>query len=431
MELGAAGLQEQPFGTHDRPLTVVGYNAKQKALEFLDSTYHNIHGLGVFRGPTLSGKTTIIRHFVETIGDDTATAIVDGSERDATDLIRLALREFGYELEFDTLNELVGMLKVFAQQQTASENPPLLIVENAHSMAPETLDILCDFAKLRVNHQSAIRMILCSDRCIRSIVEAPAMECVSSRLTGTFELGAMTQDETVAYVHAKLRAGGCFDPENVIPQSVCHALYSATGGWPGEVDRMALLALKRAPHPPLEIEHIGEENVPRVQATPLPTPNDRLGHLVDQNDCPAKLYLTKDGKTLKEIVLEDARMMIGRSEHNDLSINSKFISRHHALFVKQGPATFLMDLNSTNGTYVNSRRVSNQVLINNDIISIGNHGLKFVDPNAADRKTMERLGFADTSVIRTLRDVRRMLARDNIQASPAPGIGELKTANQD
>lgn len=431
MELGAAGLQEQPFDTDSRPLTVVSYQAKQKALEFLQSTYSNNHGLGVFIGPELSGKSTILQHFSDTIGNDTASAVVDGAGLEISEMLGLALSQYGYELEFDSLNELVGMLKVFAQQQAVSQRPPLLIVENAHAMLPEALDVLCSLASLKVNHNSAMRLVLSSCRCIRPIINAPAMAPISSRLTGTFELEPLTHDETAGYIHAKLRAGGCFDPENVFPQPVCSALYSASSGWPGKIDRLVVLAMARAPHPPVEIEHI--DGVPRPQAQPDPISLDekRDEQLVDQDAEPAKLMLTRDGKPLKEIVLSDARMMIGRSEHNDLSINSKFISRHHALFVKQGPAIFLMDLNSTNGTYVNSRRISNQVLINDDLISLGNHGLRFIDPNASNREEMENIGFAGTSVIRTLRDVRRMLAQENIQASPADGYGELKTANED
>ena len=54
------------------------------------------------------------------------------------------------------------------------------------------------------------------------------------------------------------------------------------------------------------------------------------------------------------------------------------------MFVRHGSTTLLMDLNSTNGTFVNSRRVSNHVMHDSDIVSIGSHRLKFVHATADD-----------------------------------------------
>jgi pSer/pThr/pTyr-binding forkhead associated (FHA) protein len=41
----------------------------------------------------------------------------------------------------------------------------------------------------------------------------------------------------------------------------------------------------------------------------------------------------------------------------------------------------LMDMNSTNGTFVNSQRIKDQVVVHNDIISIGNHQIKYIAPS--------------------------------------------------
>jgi pSer/pThr/pTyr-binding forkhead associated (FHA) protein len=112
------------------------------------------------------------------------------------------------------------------------------------------------------------------------------------------------------------------------------------------------------------------------------------------------------------------RLLVGRSDHNDLSVNSRYISRHHALFVRQGTATFLMDLNSTNGTYINSQRVSNHVLHHDDVISIGNHGIKFHDPNARDSIKLDGAGFDETLIMKNLQDMRKLLAKENTQSMP-------------
>ena len=436
MELGEAGLQEQPFRTHGRPLVFVSYASQQNAFDFLNETYNKDRGLGLFQGPSLSGKTAIIRHFAETLSDDDAVAVVDGAGLNTTALLEAVLSQFGYDLQFSSVNELINMVKVFVLQQTASDHAPLLIIENTHALNPSALRVLCELSSLKIRAKSALRLILASDRSISSIVRAPAMASISQRLTGDFHLEPMTAYESTDYLHAKLRAGGCFDPLSVLPEDVCQDLHVASGGWPGVLDRLVLLALAKAERSPIESIHVERPLVPN--ATPsLIEDFDDLGHNGANGHNGAseagrpKLFLTYNGRTLSEIDIDRPRLLVGRSDHNDICVNSRFISRHHALFVKHGTATFLMDLNSTNGTYVNSQRISNHVLLHNDIISVGNHGIKFHDPNARDSIKLDGAGLADTVVMKTLRDMRKLLARENTQSLPIPTEESLPASDLD
>ncbi len=132
------------------------------------------------------------------------------------------------------------------------------------------------------------------------------------------------------------------------------------------------------------------------------------------------LSVSHGGETLNEFTFEKPRVLIGRSEHNDISITSNFISRHHALIVRHNTVTFLMDLNSTNGTFVNSRRISNHILIHDDVITLGHHHIKFVDPHATKRESKDSLDFADTAIMKSLDDMRNLLAQENTEILPAP-----------
>jgi pSer/pThr/pTyr-binding forkhead associated (FHA) protein len=134
---------------------------------------------------------------------------------------------------------------------------------------------------------------------------------------------------------------------------------------------------------------------------------------------PPRLIVSNSGSVMHDLLMEKPRLLIGRSDHNDISIGSRFISRHHALFVRHGATTFLMDLNSTNGTFVNSVRVSNHVLIHEDIITLGHHRIKFYDPYATSRGTLDGAEFADTGIMKTLEDMRKLLARENTELMPA------------
>jgi len=125
--------------------------------------------------------------------------------------------------------------------------------------------------------------------------------------------------------------------------------------------------------------------------------------------------------------MDKPRLLVGRSDHNDIAISSRFISRHHALLVRHGNATFLMDLNSTNGTFVNSKRVSNHVLMHDDVITVGHHRIKFSDPHATRRGQLHGAEFADTAIMKTLEDMRNLLSHENTAILPAVGSEDLPT----
>mgnify|MGYP001823331650 FL=1 len=256
-------------------------------------------------------------------------------------------------------------------------------------------------------------------------MKAAEMEPLAQRITHDFHLRPMNNEETMHYLLTKLRAAGSEVPEFVFPIAICTELWRSSGGWPGIVDRLALLTLARAETLPVPIERIERPVLPQG------TWDEAEVHAVEQQPVthpePPTLYVSRDGKTLQEVSLERPRLLIGRSDHNDIAIPSKFISRHHALLVRHGSSTFLMDLNSTNGTFVNSRRVSNHVLVHDDIISLGHHRIKFNDPHATQRGTLNGSEFADTAIMKTLVDMRKLLAQENTAILPA-GSENLPTS---
>lgn len=417
MDLGAAGLREQPFPTHGKPLAVITYHSQRAALEMLRETHEHPQGLSLLQGPTLSGKSVLIRSFVDSIDHDCAVAIVDGKGLNTTNLLLAILRKFGYDIDLSSANELLGLVRVFALQQSASSVPPLLIIENTHELNPSALRALCELARVRTRTGSALKMVLVSDRSLSPIVNSSGMKAIAERVLHDFHLRPMARDETRSYLHEKLHAAGADFPAFVFPNSVCDELWEASGGWPGILDRIALLAIARGETLPIPKEAIEHPTLP------IGTWDDAGVTQIDESPAvppePPRLVLTNNGSVIQDLKMLKPRLLIGRSEHNDIAIGSRFISRHHALIVRHGNSTFLMDLNSTNGTFVNSTRVSNHVLVHDDIVTVGHHKIKFIDPYATKRGKLEGPEFSDTAIMKTLEDMRKLLARENTALMPA------------
>jgi pSer/pThr/pTyr-binding forkhead associated (FHA) protein len=114
-----------------------------------------------------------------------------------------------------------------------------------------------------------------------------------------------------------------------------------------------------------------------------------------------KLILTLDGQELAQYELEKERYTIGRLSDNDIHIDNMAVSGHHALIINILKDSFLEDLNSTNGTYVNGKLVKKHALQEGDVITIGRHSLKYASGKAAAAEAGGDEGdFEKTMIIR-------------------------------
>jgi hypothetical protein len=106
----------------------------------------------------------------------------------------------------------------------------------------------------------------------------------------------------------------------------------------------------------------------------------------------AKLILSMDGLVLKEIQLSKERMTIGRKPHNDIQIDNLAISGEHAVIVTILNDSFLEDLGSTNGTFVNGQSVKKHFLQNGDTVELGKYRLKYINeaPQQASAADFEK-----------------------------------------
>ncbi|MDP2821257.1 MAG: FHA domain-containing protein [Sulfuritalea sp.] len=120
----------------------------------------------------------------------------------------------------------------------------------------------------------------------------------------------------------------------------------------------------------------------------------------------AKLILSMETTMLKEIQLSKERTTIGRKPHNDIQIDNLAISGEHAVVITILNDSFLEDLGSTNGTFVNGQSVKKHFLQNGDTIELGKYRLKYVS------EVPQQTSSADFE--------KTMILRPGVAQKPAP-----------
>jgi pSer/pThr/pTyr-binding forkhead associated (FHA) protein len=95
-------------------------------------------------------------------------------------------------------------------------------------------------------------------------------------------------------------------------------------------------------------------------------------------DALAKILVSRDGVTEKTVQLTKQRMTIGRHLHNDIVLDHATVSGEHAAITTILDDSYLEDLYSTNGTFVNGHRIGQHFLRHGDTITLARYQLGFV-----------------------------------------------------
>lgn len=406
MPVDNLGLQRQPFHKTSQPMTFVLSQSSRDALRLLRKALDDERGIGFVHGPALSGKSVLANRFVRETQSTMAVASVDGEGLNASQLLSKILEQFGYDIALNSTDELLNMINVFLVQQTRTVQPPLLVVDNVHRMYPGALNALCKLAQVRARDRFALRMVLLGQGNCERIIQSPSMRPIAVRLCQEIVLAPLSLKESMRYLYEKLRQAGAPRPDDIFPANICDVLHEASGGIPGKLDSIAAAVLDQSTGLPIRLENVTHPDLN-----------------VDDGASP-RLVVTRDGAVVEDCRLLATRVLVGRSELSDILIADHFVSKQHALLIWENESIMLIDLNSANGTLVNSVRVKSRVLRDSDIISMGNHRIKLIYAKAGTRTDFEDPDLADTATMKNIVEARRARA---IQRLPLKAVDQVAT----
>lgn len=100
-----------------------------------------------------------------------------------------------------------------------------------------------------------------------------------------------------------------------------------------------------------------------------------------------KLTIKRNQSRVDELVFEQGTVSIGRNSDNDVCLDDPTVSGLHAKIISFFRPTYVQDQRSTNGTFVNGKRITEHTLQPGDVITVGTHKIVFeTDAGDALRK---------------------------------------------
>ena len=384
MEERNSSLASQAFGKQADDDLIVAYQSHQDALRFLATSLGQANAVALLEGPSGSGKTRIVKEQSAWSARNAAVALVDGVHLTPHLLLTSMLSQFDIQHSTQHDDQLLQTLSRFLTRQTRSGKAPILIIDDADRATPSTLRLLNWLVSLEERSIYALRIVLTGKSRLSSILKSDSMRNFARRHPSTYSLNPLTPQETVIYLRTRHIAAGGKHTDKAFSLKVCEKLHELSNGWPGELNRCAILAMERL----TEIQ----------SAKPIP-----------------RIIVSRDGEHVATFKLTERQHLIGRNELADIMIEDSYVSKIHAMLQVYANAVVLIDLNSTNGTTVNSRIVEKTILRNDDVIALGRYRLKIENAPAMDREMDERIKTSDTLTMLNLEDMRRARARRTIK----------------
>ncbi|MBZ0121356.1 MAG: diguanylate cyclase [Sandaracinaceae bacterium] len=128
------------------------------------------------------------------------------------------------------------------------------------------------------------------------------------------------------------------------------------------------------------------------------TPLDELRPQRSGQDCLVVIYSSDARQFGKRYVLENEAVTVGRGQENFIVLDNDSVSRRHCRIEKRNLAWWVVDLESTNGTYVNDQQVTELQMRRGDQVKIGDTIVKYLsgsDLEAQYHETIYRMTIID------------------------------------
>lgn len=383
------GLATEPFvDTHEESFFFPS-DQHLRALEFMGHSLWTKSRLGVVTADSGCGKSLLIRRLLKDLDERVNVATVQREHIGPREFLLEILRQFGFSLADDDKTDRRRLLERYLSHQAGTGRLCLLIVENAQSMHPSVLEELRCLAAIEHDGVRVLKILLLGQPSLNLVLESPRMVELMTGAVSRFSLNSFSEDQTAAYVAHRLRAAGAPNPDGLMPYTLLPQIHACSLGIPANINKLCQRA----------IVHAREEGAGQVTSSALDKAIEDLGWLrrrlrvenaavLEQVAALApapsqgKVVITMQGEPDREVLLTSDRVLIGRGEEADVRIDSVFISRYHALIVRDGNRDLLLDLGSTNGLVVNSRRILRRALRHRDLIQVGPARVMYVNEQA-------------------------------------------------
>lgn len=379
------------------------------ALDTLGSAFEEACPLTIMTGEGKSGGSFLIRRFLAGIDGDVALVRITEPCPDATVAMREVIRAIGFDPKDMSLADLENIFTMFLSFQRTHHRRTIICIEEAQDHGRWVLEEIRRLVEVEKEEKFGLMVVLSGRPSLNELLNEPPLDAIDAQAKHII-LAPFTLAETREYIRRRLEAAGTTNIAKVFEFDAITLIHELCGGVPDAVSTLSCKCLQLA--------HEGDGVPVTTDVVKQAGRLLRLPPLMQQSDAEAgrlevngvmpphgRLIVRMNGEVIQEQPLNRGRILIGRDELCDVHIDSRLVSRQHALVVNSPKGARLVDLRSTNGTFVDGRKIKQYVLQDGDVMALADCTIEYVAGD--DRSTL-------------LSDVERAASFDLHNTDPNP-----------
>ncbi len=203
-------LHDEPFRLTPDPRYLFPSGKHREVLAHLRLGISESGGFVCITGDVGTGKTTLVRAFLDQLEPGTAYAYLFNPPQSPLELLQTINAEFGLPSTATSRKILVDALNAFLLGQRRAGHRVLVVVDEAQALMPEVLEELRLLSNLETATTKLLQIVLFGQPQLASVLQSADLAQLNQRITLRWHLGPLDARETAAYVRHRLRiaAGG-------------------------------------------------------------------------------------------------------------------------------------------------------------------------------------------------------------------------------
>ncbi len=220
------GLKEQPFAISTDPKFLFMSASHERALQELVTGLRRQESILLLTGETGTGKTTICRAVLGSLGDRTFSAMILNPYMSGAEMLRAILRDFGFVSRDDLrrgafaqadVPQLLDALEGFLASIRSLDSHAVVVIDEAQSLPAEVLDQIRLLTAHERDGRRLIQVVLVGQPLLLKTLKTEPMYALTERVTRRVTLSPLPPDEVAAYIKHRLQVAGggalAFSPE--------------------------------------------------------------------------------------------------------------------------------------------------------------------------------------------------------------------------
>ena len=236
------GFRERPFQLLPNPAFLFLSKSHEEALAHLLYAVSHGEGFVEISGEVGTGKTTLCRSLLESLGEEVTAAYIFNPRMNAVELLQAIAGEFGVDCKAENTRELLDVLNHFLMTQKVERKKVVLIIDEAQNLTRDVLEQVRLLSNLEMTTSKLLQIILVGQPELVELLNSRDLRQLRQRISLRCRLTPMTFNETRAYVRFRIEKASAGKARVLFTRAALARIYAHSRGIP----RLINIACDRA-----------------------------------------------------------------------------------------------------------------------------------------------------------------------------------------